>query len=48
MGLSGMSMGSLVLIFMIAVLLFGTDRLKDLGSDVGKAIKGFKKAMDDE
>jgi sec-independent protein translocase protein TatA len=48
MGLSGMSMGSLILIFMIAVLLFGTDRLKDLGSDVGKAIKGFKKAMDDE
>jgi len=48
MGFGGMSMGSLILIFMIAVLLFGTDRLKDLGGDVGKAIKGFKKAMDDD
>jgi sec-independent protein translocase protein TatA len=48
MGLSGVSMGSLILIFLIAVLLFGTDKLKDLGSDLGKAIKGFKKALDDE
>lgn len=48
MGLSGISMGSLILIFLIAVLLFGTERLKDLGGDLGKAINSFKKALDDD
>lgn len=48
MGISGVSMGSLILIFLIAVLLFGTDKLKDLGADLGKAINGFKKALDDD
>tara|TARA_Y200000002_G_scaffold189047_1_gene155966 strand:- start:221 stop:373 length:153 start_codon:yes stop_codon:yes gene_type:complete len=47
MGISGISMGSLVLIFLIAVMLFGTEKLKDLGADLGEAIKSFKKAIDD-
>ncbi|MDU6439806.1 MAG: twin-arginine translocase TatA/TatE family subunit, partial [Pantoea sp.] len=29
-------------------LLFGTNKLRSLGGDLGSAIKGFKKAMKDE
>jgi len=38
----------LLLIFAIILLLFGTKRLRSLGSDLGSAIKGFKKSMGDE
>ena len=42
------SMGSLLLILLIVVLVFGTRKFKSLGSDVGGAIKGFRKAMSDD
>lgn len=42
------SPASLLLILLIVVLVFGTKKLKGLGSDVGGAIKGFRKAMTDE
>ena len=45
---SGINPGSLLLILLIVVLVFGTAKLKGLGSDVGGAIKGFRKAMTDE
>ena len=45
---SGISPASLILILLIVVLVFGTKKLKGLGSDVGGAIKGFRKAMTDE
>lgn len=48
MGLGGMSPWSLVLILVIVLLLFGTKKLRNLGSDLGGAMKGFKKAMTDE
>jgi sec-independent protein translocase protein TatA len=48
MGLGSISPWSLLLILAIVLLLFGTKRLKGLGGDLGGAIKGFKKAMDDE
>ncbi len=48
MGLGGMSPWSLVLILVIVLLLFGTKKLRNLGSDLGGAMKGFKKAMSDE
>jgi sec-independent protein translocase protein TatA len=32
----------------IVLLLFGTKRLRNLGGDLGNAIKGFKKAMNDD
>lgn len=32
----------------IIVLLFGTKKLRTLGSDLGESVKGFKKAMADE
>lgn len=34
-----------LVILIVVVLVFGTKRLKSLGSDVGEAIKGFRKAM---
>ena len=33
---------------LIVLLLFGTKRLRNLGGDLGNAVKGFKKAMGDE
>ncbi len=48
MGPGGISVGSLLLILAIVLLLFGTKKLKNLGGDLGGAIKGFKKAMSDE
>lgn len=37
-----------VVILIVVVLVFGTKKLKGLGSDVGEAIKGFRKAMNDD
>lgn len=38
----------LLILLVIVVLLFGTKRLRSLGSDLGNAVKGFKKSMGDE
>ena len=38
----------LVIVLLIVVMLFGTRRLKGLGSDVGEAIKGFRSSMGNE
>lgn len=48
MGLGGISIWQLLIILLIVVLLFGTRKLKTLGSDLGAAIKGFKKALSDD
>ena len=48
MGLGGISMWQLLIILLIVVMIFGTKRLKNIGSDLGGAIKGFKKSMDDD
>ena len=45
MGFSGIGPGSLILILIIVVLLFGTKRLRSIGSDLGGALKNFKKAV---
>lgn len=42
------SMPSLILILVIVILLFGTKKLKNIGSDLGGALKGFKNAVNDE
>jgi sec-independent protein translocase protein TatA len=47
MGISGISPGSLILIFLIIVVLFGTKKISSLGEDFGKAIRGFKKGLKD-
>lgn len=48
MGLSGISPLSLILILLIIVALFGTTKLKHLGTDLGAAIKNFRKAVNSE
>ncbi len=48
MGLSGISPGSLLIILLIAIVFFGTDKIKNIGSDLGAAVKGFKKALEDD
>lgn len=48
MGLGGISIWQLLIILAIVVLIFGTKRLKNIGGDVGGAIKNFKQAMNDE
>lgn len=48
MGLSGISPLSLLLILLIAVALFGTHKLKNLGTDLGHAIKNFRHALHDD
>ncbi|WP_147652989.1 Sec-independent protein translocase subunit TatA [Vulcaniibacterium gelatinicum] len=37
-----------LIVLLIVLLLFGTKRLKNVGQDLGEAIKGFKKGMQDE
>ncbi len=44
----GISVTQLLIILGIILLLFGTKKLRNLGSDLGGAIKGFKKAVSDE
>ncbi|MBS7662342.1 twin-arginine translocase TatA/TatE family subunit [Pseudomonas lalucatii] len=45
MGFGGISIWQLLIILLIVVMLFGTKRLKNLGGDLGDAIKGFRKSM---
>lgn len=48
MGFGGIGIWQLLIVLAIILLLFGTKRLRNLGGDLGGAIKGFKKAMNDE
>ncbi|MCG6966273.1 MAG: Sec-independent protein translocase subunit TatA [Chromatiaceae bacterium] len=48
MGFGGISIWQLLIVLVIVLLLFGTKRLRNLGGDLGNAIKGFKKAMSDD
>jgi twin arginine-targeting protein translocase, TatA/E family len=48
MGLGGISIWQLLIVLAIVVLLFGTSRLKNIGSDLGGAIKGFKNSIKDD
>ncbi len=48
MGLGGISIWQLLIILVIVLLIFGTKRLKNLGGDLGGAIKGFKDAVDSD
>ncbi len=43
--LGGLGWGELIIILVILLLIFGPSRLGDLGSALGKGIKGFRKAM---
>ena len=45
MGMGGISIWQLLIILVIVLLLFGTKRLRTLGTDLGGAIKGFRTSM---
>lgn len=47
MGVGGISIGSLLIVLVIVMLLFGTKRLRNIGSDLGGALSGFRKAVRD-
>jgi sec-independent protein translocase protein TatA len=44
----GFGLTELLVVLAIVLLIFGPKRLKTLGSDLGSAIKGFRKAVGDE
>lgn len=45
---ASISIQALLLILLIVVLLFGTRKLGSMGSDLGNALKGFRKALRDD
>ena len=48
MGFGGISIWQLAIVLVIVILHFGTKRLKGVGSDLGEAIKGFRKSVNTE
>ncbi|GHE22315.1 Sec-independent protein translocase subunit TatA [Halomonas urumqiensis] len=46
--LGGISIWQLLIVLGIIILIFGTKKLRNVGTDLGGAVKGFKKAMHDE
>jgi len=47
MGMGGISIWQLLIVLVIVLLLFGTKKLRNLGSDLGGAVKGFRSTMKD-
>jgi sec-independent protein translocase protein TatA len=43
----GLSTTHLIIFLVIILLIFGTKKLKNIGSDIGSAVKGFKDGMKD-
>jgi sec-independent protein translocase protein TatA len=43
----GIGMRELIVILLVVLLVFGTKKLTTIGSDLGNAVRGFKKAMSD-
>ena len=48
MGFGGISIWSLLLVLAIVILLFGTKKLRNVGGDLGGAIRSFKKSIKEE
>lgn len=44
----GIGIWELVLLLLIVLVLFGTKKLRTIGSDLGGAIRGFRKALNEE
>jgi sec-independent protein translocase protein TatA len=45
--MGGFSIWHWLVVLVIVALIFGTSRLRNIGQDVGEAIKGFRKGMQD-
>ena len=48
MGFGGISIWQLLIILIIVLMVFGTKKLRNMGGDLGTAIKGFKKSVKEE
>ena len=48
MGFGGISLWQLLIILVIVLMVFGTKKLRNMGGDLGTAIKGFKKSVKEE
>ncbi|MFC3903529.1 sec-independent protein translocase protein TatA [Acinetobacter marinus] len=46
--MAGLSIWHIALLLIVVVLLFGTSKLKNLGRDLGGAVKDFKNSVKDE
>ncbi|WP_346796269.1 Sec-independent protein translocase subunit TatA [Halomonas sp. Bachu 37] len=46
--LGGISIWQLLIVLGIIILVFGTKKLRNVGTDLGGAVKGFKSAMHEE
>lgn len=46
--MGGLSIWHWIVVLVIVILIFGTKKLPNLGSDLGRAIRGFKKGMSDD
>lgn len=46
--MGNISIWQLLILLLIVVLVFGTKRLRSLGTDLGGAIRGFRKGMEEE
>jgi len=44
----GISVWQLLILLVIVMLVFGTKRLRNLGGDLGTAIRGFRKGLNEE
>jgi len=44
----GMKLGSLIVIFLIIILLFGTKNLRNIGEDLATAIRSFRKGLNED
>lgn len=44
----GLSPAQLIILLVVILLIFGTKKLRNAGSDLGAAVKGFKKAMKED
>ena len=47
MGVGGISIWQLLIVLVIVVLIFGTKRIKNIGTDLGGAIKSFRKGLNE-
>ncbi len=44
----GIGMREIIIVLLVAVLIFGYKKLPEIGSALGKAIKGFKQTVNDD
>ena len=45
--MGGLGIRELVIILLVVLVVFGAKKLRTVGSDLGQAVRGFKKAMNE-